>query len=655
MQDSYRELFLSESPEYLNNINNYLVKLEENPKDLEALNEIFRSIHTLKGMSATMGYERLAEFTHYMEDLLDGLRSQRKKVSPRIIDVLFGSVDALGQLIEEIRLRQEPKIDLSAYLINLKKVLLEETTPLPKVTLTRKKKKKIPFLKTEDIVFGETELKRFKEAEAKGLHTFKVKISLAPDCVMKQARAFLVITNLKKMGEVIECIPSVEDLKEGKFDCSFVSILLTSETKESLRQELLGICEVQDVFVDLIDIEGRLISTPPGPISYIKKMQSVRIPAEKLDKIMNLMGELTIAKSRLLQIVQSYKMESLEEVCFSLDRLTSGLQDEIIQTRLLPVAYILDVFPRVVRDLARKKNKDVDLEIMGSEIELDRIILDEIGDLLVHLVRNAIDHGIETPQERKALGKSPQGKIQIKIIRQKGQIFIEVIDDGKGVDFAEIGKIAVDKGLILKEGLTNLDEKTILDLLTSPGFSTSREVTDISGRGVGLDVVKTKIEALGGRLDFETREGEGSHFILTLPLTVAIIKAMLVKVGKQIFAIPLMSIRETIKIKESEIKFLQNFEIMCLRDEVIPIVRLNKELDIPGFSPNTQNPNKMVSVIVVEYGKKTLGLVVDEILSEQDIVVKPLGGFVRKTKGIAGATILGDGTVALILDTMSLR
>lgn len=639
MQDSYREIFLSESQEYLNNISKCLVKLEEDPADLDSLNEIFRCFHTLKGMSATMGFDKLARLSHQMEDLLDDLRSKRRKVTSEIIDNLFSGVDIIEQLVKEIRLNQESTVDISAYLKDLKNILsAQEGLPQPK---------------SETVEFSDEELRTLHEAKAnEGLNIFKIWISLVKDCVMKEARAFLVITNLKQMGQVIKSFPSFQDLKTGQFDLSFILILTTPESAEVIREELSHMSDVDEVNVTAMEIPGRPAQAPSAAPSYIKKIQSMRIPVKRLDKIMNLMGELAIAKLRLVQLAESSKIEPLQEITVALDRLTSLLQDEIMQTRLLPIAYILDTFPRLARDLARGQNKEIDLEIIGSEIELDRVVLDEIGDPLVHLVRNAVDHGIELPQERKALKKNPRGKILIKVLRQKGQISIEVIDDGQGVNFAAVRRVALAKGLISEDEAANLDERKILELITLPGFSTSQKVTEISGRGVGLDVVKAKTGALGGVLDFETKQGFGSRFILTLPLTLAIIKAMLVKIGEEIFAIPLMSIRETVRLKEDEIKLIQNYEVARIRDEVIPVIRLNKELGIPD---SFKSENERLSLVIVEYGQKSVGLTVSQVIGEQDIVVKPLGALVKRTKGIAGATILGDGRVALILDIMSLR
>ncbi len=619
------------------------MKLENNPADLECINEIFRCVHTLKGMSATMGYEKLTQLSHRMEDLLDEARTQRKKIDSRIIEVLFSCVDNLEQLLQDTISNKDSHIDIMICMNRVNDFLSEKKAVEAALPLSN-----------QAFELDSKDLNGIKELKDKNLNAFKIKIIIANDCVMKQARAYLVITNLKKIGKIIKVFPSFEDLNEGRFDNHFMVIFVTKENKEGLRQELFNISEVEEVEVDILDIseKEKINVSPAAP--YVKKIQSMRIPIERLDKIMNLMGELVIAKIHFTQVVQSYKLEPLEKTNFMFNRLISALQDEIMQTRLLPVAYILDVFPRVARDLSRRQNKEVELNITGGEIELDRVILDEISEPLVHLVRNAIDHGIESAEERKALSKDPVGKLFINVSRQKGQIFIEVRDDGKGVDFAAVRENALRKGLILESEAVGLDKKKILDLITLPGFSTAGKVTDISGRGVGLDVVKSKIEALGGDFDFDTDPNRGSRFILMLPLTLAIIKAMLVKVEAEIFAIPLMNIRETIKLEENELKTLQNIEVFRIRDELIPAIRLNKELDLPVNLTPEKDPSGRISLVIIDQGKKLLGLVVNKVLGEQDIVVKPLGALVKRTKGVAGATILGDGTVALILDPMSL-
>ncbi len=660
MQDSYKELFLSESLEYLAIISKCLVKIEENPADAASINEIFRGIHTLKGMSATMGYDKLTALCHQAEDLLDEVRNKKRKLNSEIIDILFSAVDVIEELLEEIKSNKTSVVDIAEVTRKLKKFLLakvgEEEEPATPKTETGPSVQEQP-------AFNESETKNARQSKDKGCQIFKIVITLNRDCVMKEARAFLVITNLKRLGEIVKSIPEVENLKEGKFDYSFTIYLASKEDQKVIRQELLNISEIEEVIISAADMGAKsgpevkpsssVSPAQSGPV-YVKKIQSMRIPVERLDKIMNLMGELSIGKIRLGQIVQTYKIETLEEVVFMLDRLISALQDEVMQTRLLPVAYILDAFPRVVRDVARKQNKEVDLEILGSEIELDRVVLDEISDPLLHLVRNSIDHGLESSEERARKKKNPRGKVTIQVSRQKGQIFIEVGDDGQGVDYQSVKKVALSKGLITEEETRDLDEKKILELITLPGFSTSAKITDISGRGVGLDVVKSKIEGLGGRVEFETKKDQGSKFILTLPLTLAIIKAMLVKVQEETYAVPLMNIRETIKISKKELKLLQNLEVIKVRDEVIPIIRLDKILGIVSFSHKQEDEDERLSLVIVENGKRAMGLVVSQVLGEQDIAVKPLGSLIKRTKGIAGATILGDGRVALILDIMSL-
>ncbi|MCX5708944.1 MAG: chemotaxis protein CheA [Candidatus Omnitrophica bacterium] len=660
MQDSYKELFLSESQEYLGNISKCLVKIEENPADSPSINEIFRGIHTLKGMSATMGYDKLTALCHLAEDLLDEVRNKKRKLNSEIIDILFAAVDIIGELLEEIKVNKPSVVDIGEVTQRLKKFLLIKDKEVDEGLTAAAKS---VLASGDKFAFSESETKTVRQAQDKGFQVFKIVITLNHDCVMKEARAFLVITNLRKLGEILKSVPEVENLKEGKFEFFFTVFLASKEDQRIIRQELLSISEIEEVVVSSAEVQEKTAaevkstvqtaSAQAGPV-YVKKIQSMRIPVERLDKIMNLMGELAIAKIRLAQTVQTYKIEPLEEVVFMLDRLITTLQDEVMQTRLLPVAYILDAFPRVVRDVARKQNKEVDLEILGSEIELDRVVLDEISDPLLHLVRNSIDHGLETPEDRIKKKKSPRGKVTIQVSRQKGQIFIEVGDDGRGVDFQAVKKVALAKGLITEEETKDLDEKRILDLIALPGFTTSAKITDISGRGVGLDVVKSKIEALGGRVDFETTKDVGSKFILTLPLTLAIIKAMLVKVQEEIYAVPLMNIRETIKISKKELKYLQNFEVIKVRDEVIPIIRLDKILGVASSKLKPEDGDGRLSLVIVEYGKKAMGLVVSQVLGEQDIAVKPLGALVKRTKGIAGATILGDGRVALILDIMSL-
>jgi len=642
MDKSYWELFFGESEEYISQINQFLVKLEKDPHDVEAINEIFRLMHTLKGMAATMGFGELSEFAHKIEDVFDLLRSGKREVTPKIMDVIFSSIDAFQLMLAQLREKKPSTVEVSDYV----KELEEAVSLRSKREAKEEKSASTPSV----ITFTPEESAEVVKKRKEGYEIVKLDVFLVSDCPMKEARAFLVLIRVEQMGVIIKSIPSQEELKKGEFDLSFTIIIATKEDKKVIEEELGRVLEVERVVIEPLREDFIKGNSPKTQITYLKRIQSMRIPVERLDKIMNFMGELSIAKSRLLQTLQSKDFASLEETAFIIDRLVSSLQDETLQMRLLPISYILDAFPRVVRDLVRRSNKDVDLKMIGSEIELDRVVLDEIGDPLMHLVRNAVDHGIEDIETRKRLGKPPKGKLTIKVSREKGHVIIEISDDGRGIDFEAIRRKAIEKGLFTEPELVNLDAKQALDIMSMPGFSTSEEITDISGRGVGLDVVKTKLDALGGRIDLETEAGKGTKFILTLPLTLAIIKAMLVKIGSEVFAIPIMNIRESVKAEANLIKTIQNREVITVRDEIIPLLRLDKEL---GVNYEMKDLNRL-SVVIVEGRAKSLGLLVDLILGEQDIVVKPLGSMVRKVKGIAGATILGDGRVALILDVVNI-
>jgi len=633
LEKDYRELFFSEANEYLKEVNNALVRLEKDIQDKEAVDIIFRHMHTLKGISATMGYQEFAELAHKLEDIFDCFRKEKIEISPKVMDVVFESVDVMGAALEQLKKEKPLSLDIHSYVEDLNR-LLEEVR-------SKKEGEKIEDRKRID----ESYINRLRE---EGKNIFKIKIKLVSDFVMKGAKAFLIFTHLKMYGEIINMIPDEESLKKEEIKEVFEFILATNFSSKEILKGIKRLGDIEKIEVIPFDISFFQKKKEKPPF-YIKKIQSMRIPVERLDKIMNLMGELSIAKSRLVQTVQTKNFSALEETTYLIERLVSSLQDETLKMRLLSISYILGHFPRIVRDLSRKENKEVDLEIEGGEIELDRIVLDEISDPLIHLVRNAIDHGIELPQERIKIGKPPRGKISIKVIRERGHVVIEVSDDGRGIDFSKVAKIAVEKGIISPQDINSLDSHQILDILTSSGFSTSDKVTEVSGRGVGLDVVRNKLDALGGKLDLETHLGKGTKFILTLPLTLAIIKAMLVFLGGQIYAIPLMNIRETLKIKEEEVKIIKDIEVIRVREEIIPLIRLDREFGIKSW-----REDKIFSVVIVEGRAKSMGLVVDEVIGEQDIVVKPLGSFIKRVKGIAGATILGDGRIALILDVVNI-
>lgn len=644
MDKNYQDLFFSEAEEYLQEVSKALVFLEENLEDREAINTIFRHMHTLKGMAATIGYMDLAKLAHRLEDVFSIIRSGTTSLSEKNINIIFESIDALGVLINDLKKNTPPSTDVLTYLNKLDTLLpskqkSEEKQPVPK----------------REITVDESLLDTLKKD---GKNVFRIVITLIQDCPMKSARAFLIIQYLRRVGELIAISPEENDLKKDNFDGSFECVIATKEKQEVIHSELLTVREIDKVTLSIFETaptpKTSVKPKPLAPLPAIRnKIQGIRISTDKLDRVMNLIGELVIAKNRFSQTVRNKDYLNLTETCYFLEQLVSLLQDEVLKMRLLPISHITDNFHRFVRDTAKAIGKDIALNISGSEVELDRVILDELGDLLMHLIKNSIDHGIEPSDERVRCGKDPKGTILIKIFREKGYVAILIQDDGKGIDQNLVIKKALEKHLISQQEAENFSLEHITDILTAPGFSTKEEVTELSGRGVGLDVVKNRLNSLGGTLKLETEKGKGTLFSITLPLSLAIIKAMLVLCGKETYAIPLMSVRETIQIRKKDIKPVGKGNIMLIRNEVIPFLDLDNLLN---FKELPQNNSENILVVITERSNKSVGFAVDKIIGEQDIVVKPLGSFFKgiKMKGITGATILGNGRVALILDMLNI-
>jgi len=641
MDKSYRDLFFAESTEYLKDVNKHLVSLEKNPHDDEAINNIFRLMHTLKGMAATMRFVDIAEVAHKLEDAFDSFRTKKIELTPAVMDIVFSVIDIFTVLVEDAKEERESKVDVDACIKSIESIL-----PGSGIVIQGKSAQSVT---TKVDQLSAASITQYKTEGKSVLH---IEVSFVKTCAMRSVRAFLVLNRVRDLAILLKVSPSEANLKNEDLEGNLELIVATVNDKQKIKSEIEKIYEVEKA--NITDFEAptaeKIIRKDVG-MSTMKKIQSMRIPVERLDKIMNLMGELSIAKSRLLQISQAKEYGQLDTISSFMGRLVSSLQDEALKLRLLPISFVLDNFPRMVRDLSRQMGKDIEMEIAGSDIELDRAILDEIGDPMMHLIRNSIDHGIESPAERLAAKKPREGKIAIKVFREKGHIIIEISDDGKGVDANKVLEKARKNGIITAEEGKDFDKAKVLDILTMPGFSTKEEVTDISGRGVGLDVVRTKLDMLGGRLEMDTQQGKGTTFVLTLPLTLAIIKAMLVGLGKELYAIPLMNIRETVKLSVSDIKMVKDMEVIRLRDEIIPVVRLAKELGtVESYADDDQ-----LSVVIVEGRAKSMGFIVDKVISEQDVVVKPLGAFLKRVKGITGATILGDGRVVLILDVVNVK
>ncbi len=675
--NQYMGMFLEESREHLQTLNRCLLDLENDPRNLSLLDEIFRSAHTIKGMSATMGFTAVAELTHEMENILDLLRKGQLQANNAILDILFKCVDTLEQLVEAIAGGNELDVDIKP-LIKTLSALAAGEEPVPVQPAPAAAASTVAGAES-DLVLDDTEMKVIRTANMQGIHAFETKVSLRAGCLLKSARVYMVMNSLDQLGDVIKTVPPAEELEKENFELVFSAVILTESDPEKIKQAVLSISEVDAADVSPINLsdspavpadstptaaatvtaavdpgpkaEGTVEHAPAGADKRPRGGQSVRVDIDKLDSLLNLVGELVINKTRLEQIGLSHKLTDLVETIEQMDRVTTDLQTVVMKVRMVPVGQVFNRFPRMVRDLSRDLHKEINLIIQGEETELDRTVIDEIGDPLVHLLRNAIDHGVESPQTRKERGKNPVGEIRLIARHEGNNVIIMVEDDGGGIDADVIKQKALEKGLLTQIEAEKMDVAEAVRLVFLPGFSTAKVVSDVSGRGVGMDAVRTKIEALGGMVDVETKINEGSRFKIRLPLTLAIIQALLVNVDKEIYAIPLGSIDSTINISPGDIKTIQNQEVILLRGQIIPIVRLAKTLNIPVTGGDDQEE---LFVTIVHMGEQKAGVIVDNLIGQQEIVIKSLGKLLAGIKVIAGATILGNGQVALILDVASL-
>lgn len=673
----YMSVFIDESREHLQLLNDALLVLEKDTENIEIVEEIFRSAHTLKGMSATMGFSRTAELTHKMEDVLDQIRNHKLKVDSDMLDLLFECLDTLNLLIDEVIENDgEEKTETEA----LEK-RLESLAQGKKVESSKKDTKSEEKIeKSKDsidvkIEFNEFEKQLLEEAETKKMTAYIIKVVLDKDCLLKAARTYMVFRNLEEMGEIIKSVPSVQELEEEKFDTSFVLAFVTEKNPDEIQKSLMSISEVAEVQVSSINQETeeehgedekededekensskksnkkQNEGNTGGTSSKLKKTSTVRVDTEKLDSLMNLVAELVINKTRLAQIGMEYNLQDLSDTLSHVDRVTSDLQAVVTKVRMVPIENVFSRFPRMVRDLSRELSKEIELVVEGKETELDRTVIDEIGDPLIHLIRNSLDHGVEKPKDRLKANKPEKGTILLKAEHEGNNVVITIADDGKGIDAKKIGEKALEKGIVTEEELAMMSESDILKFIFHSGFSTAQEITDVSGRGVGMDVVKNKIEGLNGVIDINTKVGEGTTTRIKLPLTLAIIEALLVKLKQEIYAIPLANIVETIDVMQKDIKVVQNEHVIVLRGEVVPIVNLAKLLEVPEYNQIKENN----TVVIVKIGGKKIGLIVDFLIGQQEIVIKSLGKLFTGIKGITGATVLGNGEVALILDVLTL-
>lgn len=665
----YMAMFLEESMENLQTLNEALLDLEQEPNNIDKLNEIFRVAHTIKGMAATMGYNSIAELTHKMEDVLSEFREGKLKVTRNVVTVLFDCLDTLERMVSNIEDGNDEEIEYTNIIRSLEKVAEVDN-------VQDEEKKDVEELQKDSVNtnLNEYDISIIKQANGNGYNGVNIEISLREDTLLKSARAFLIVQELEGQGEIIKSFPSTEDIENEQFDTELAFVLLTKKSKEEIQTLVSNISEVNNVETYYISgddyheigvtkeeaseetktiVNNEGIDTKGIAPKGIKKEnnngskrahQSVRVDLQRIDKLMNMVSELVIYRTRLEQIVIDDKSQELIETLEQVERTTSDLQDLVMKIRMLPLEVVFNRFPRMIRDLSVELKKEINFEIEGSETELDRTVIDEIGEPLIHLLRNAADHGIESKEERVAKGKNPVGTIKLVAYQEGTKALIKVSDDGAGINLQKV-KAKAEKIGINTEGLSDND---IRNLIFAQGFSTNTVVTDISGRGVGMDVVKTKISSLGGTVDLVSGEGTGSSFIIKLPLTLQIIQALLVKVGDETLAISLGFIDRVIDYKEENVKKTNGEEVIIYRDNVIPLVRLNERLGIES------RESKKKFIIIVKIGEKTVGLLVDSLFGQQEIVIKPLGKTLKFLKEYIGATILGNGLVTLILDVAAL-
>ncbi len=716
----YLDIFLDESKEHLQNLSDQIMDLEQNPENMDTINEIFRAAHSLKGMAGTMGYKRMQTLTHDMENVFSEVRNGTFKVLPGMIDILFKSLDALEEYVNNIQQTTEEGTNdnqdlidaLNSILKNNGEVIIgQSATPTKAVEAAPTVKDESANTKREkwqDIKITDTERMLIDKAYSEGLKVFGVTVYVEEACVLKAARAFLVFKALEKLGEIIVSSPTAQDIEDEKFDLTFSLILISGNTTEEIIEAVKSVSEIEEAFcaeytlakpekptepektVESKPVEeskpaattvSKTVSAPaqtsaatikptaPAAVTPSSATSSssskpatkpvvnrtVRVDIEKLDNLMNLVSELIIAKNSLISATAADDNKgdngSVNEQIEYLESVTTNLHESVMKVRMVPIESVVAKFPRMIRDLSKKLNKKMELYMTGEDTELDRTVVDEIGDPLMHMLRNSADHGLEPNDVRVANGKPEVGSIFLDAYQDGNNVVIEVRDDGGGINVEAVRNKAIERGTVTPEQAETMTEKEIIDLLFLPSFSTAKKVSDVSGRGVGLDVVKSKIESLSGEVEVKNRFGEGSSWIIRLPLTLAIIQALMVVIGDEKYAIALGSIQTIEDVLPEDIKLVQAKEVIHIRGTVIPIIRMDKVLDMP---PREGDKNKNLTVIIVKKGEKQAGLVVDELIGQQEVVIKSMGKYIKVPKMISGATILGNGEVALILDTNAL-
>ncbi len=670
--NQYLDIFLDESREHLQTCNEKLLELEKNPTDLQLVNDIFRAAHTLKGMSATMGFDDMAQLTHHLENMFDAIRNEQMIVTPESMDTMFEALDHLEAMVQSIAEGGDGKRDVTEISKKLDVTGSHAETASAVETAEASSA-------ASDLDYNEFERTVLDEAREQGFKCYELNVTLSDACLLKAVRVYMIFERLNEAGEVVKTVPNAELLESEDFESEFSISYLSKQPMEEVKKIVTAISEVEQVeisevsaFEEVAPAETKAekpeqkneeVAAPAAkaPANDAPKAngnngaaaggtKTIRVNIDRLDSLMNLFEELVIDRGRLEQIAKELENNELTDTVERMSRISGDLQSIILNMRMVPVETVFNRFPRMIRQLTKELNKKIELIIEGAETELDRTVIDEIGDPLLHLLRNSLDHGIESPEERVKKGKPEKGTVLLKAYHSGNHVFIEVEDDGGGINRKKVLEKALERGVITEREAETLEDHQIDSLIFAAGFSTADTISDISGRGVGLDVVKNKLESLGGSVSINSTEGQGSLFSIQLPLTLSIISVLLVKLEEETFAIPISSIIETAVIKKSDILQTHDREVIDFRGFIVPVVYLKKQFNVP----NANDLEEELHIIVVRKGDKLTAFVVDSFIGQQEVVLKSLGDYLPNVFAISGATILGDGQVALIVDCNAL-
>ncbi|MED1424835.1 chemotaxis protein CheA [Bacillus altitudinis] len=670
--NQYLDIFLDESREHLQTCNEKLLELEKNPTDLQLVNDIFRAAHTLKGMSATMGFDDMAQLTHHLENMFDAIRNEQMIVTPESMDTMFEALDHLEAMVQSIAEGGDGKRDVTEISKKLDVTGSHAETASAVETAEASSA-------ASDLDYNEFERTVLDEAREQGFKCYELNVTLSDACLLKAVRVYMIFERLNEAGEVVKTVPNAELLESEDFESEFSISYLSKQPMEEVKKIVIAISEVEQVEISEVSAfeeaapaetkaekpeqKNEEVAAPAAkaPANDAPKAngnngaaaggtKTIRVNIDRLDSLMNLFEELVIDRGRLEQIAKELENNELTDTVERMSRISGDLQSIILNMRMVPVETVFNRFPRMIRQLTKELNKKIELIIEGAETELDRTVIDEIGDPLLHLLRNSLDHGIESPEERVKKGKPEKGTVLLKAYHSGNHVFIEVEDDGGGINRKKVLEKALERGVITEREAETLEDHQIDSLIFAAGFSTADTISDISGRGVGLDVVKNKLESLGGSVSINSTEGQGSLFSIQLPLTLSIISVLLVKLEEETFAIPISSIIETAVIKKSDILQTHDREVIDFRGFIVPVVYLKKQFNVP----NANDLEEELHIIVVRKGDKLTAFVVDSFIGQQEVVLKSLGDYLPNVFAISGATILGDGQVALIVDCNAL-